>query len=104
MLTLNGELQKYQKQIAAVRAAFEWLSDGNMEAASALIFIKGNYKQWADIFTWLKVNRLRGQALADLFKNESPDGGGYHMGVTLILSRMKGHKHQIEGIKINELR
>ncbi len=104
MLTLKGELQKYQAEINAVRAAFEWLADGNKEAASALIFIKGNYKQWADIMTWLKVNRIRGQALADLFKNESPDGGGYHMGVTYILSRMKGHKNSIEGIKIDELR
>jgi hypothetical protein len=104
MLTLNGELQKYQKQINAVRAAFEWLADGNKEAAAALIFIKGNYKQSADIMTWLKVNRIRGQALADLFKNESPDGGGYHMGVTYILSRMKGYKNSLETVKIDELR
>ena len=104
MLTLKGQLSEYQKQINAVKAAFDWLCDGNTEAAAALIFIKGNYKQWADMMTWLKHNRIRGQALADLFKNESPDGGGYHMGATYILSRMKGHKNHIEGIKIDELR
>ena len=100
MQTLNTQLAKINK----VRAAFEWLCDGNLEAAAALIFIKGNYKQWADIFAWLKVNRLRGQSLADLFKNESPDGGGYHLGVTLILSRMKGYKNNLQMVKVDELR
>lgn len=100
MQTIQNEMQK----IFAVRRAFEWLCDGNAEAAAALIFIKGNYKQWADIMTWLKMNRLRGQALADLFKNESPDGGGYHLGVTYILSRMKGFKNHTVAVKVNELR
>lgn len=100
MQTLKNELQQIQR----VRMAFEYLADGNGEAAAALIFIKGNYKQWADIMTWLKVNKLRGQSLADFFKNESPDGGGYHLGVQLILSRMKGHKNSTVAIKINELR
>lgn len=99
MQTIQNEMQKIQ----AVRRAFEWLCDGNAEAAAALIFIKGNYKQWADIMSYLKRQKLRGQAIADLFKNESPDGGGYHMGVTFILSRMKGHKNLTVSVKVDEL-
>lgn len=100
MQTLQNEMQKIQ----AVRRVFEWLCDGNSDAANILIFIKGNYKQWADIFTWLKINKKRGLGIVELFQNESPDGGGYHMGVTYILSRIKGHKSQVESVKINELR
>lgn len=100
----TNEIQaKYNYEMIQVRRAFEWLADGNMEAGNALIFIKGNYKEWAAIMKWLRVNNLRGKALADLFKNESPDGGGYHMGVTYILSRMKGKKFSTESIKVDEL-
>jgi len=91
-----GELQGLRKVIA-------YLYDGNMEAFSALLFIKGNYKRWPEMIIWLKRNGLRGQELADLFKNESPDGGGYHMGATYILSRIKGLKHQEKMIKADEL-
>lgn len=98
----NNQAQ-YNYEMIQVRRVFEYLADGNMEAGGALIFIKGNYKEWGAIFKWFKVNNIRGKALAELFKNESPDGGGYHMGVTHILSRMKGKKFSTETIKVNEL-
>jgi hypothetical protein len=99
MKTIQNEMQK----LKLVKAAFDWLCDGNTDAAAILIFLKGNYKQWADMFTWLKVNKKRGQGIVELFKNESPDGGGYHLGAMYILSRLKGNKNSIEQVKINEL-
>lgn len=104
MRTLKGELQRYVYEMRMLRAAFEYLADGNMEAGGILIFLKGNYKRWADMFTWLKKNEMRGKKLVELFQNESPDGGGYHLGATYILSRIKGHKNHIVGIKADELR
>ena len=103
MLTIKGELQKMQAELNAVKRAFEWLCDGDKDAAAILIFIKGNYKQWADILTWLKMNKKRGKGIVELFQNASPDGGGYHMGAEYILSRIKGNKNSIETVKINEL-
>lgn len=99
MQTVKNELEK----IMAVKRAFEWLCDGEVEAASILIHIKGTYKDWANIFTWLKMKRIRGAGLVEIFKNESPDGDGYLLGMTWILSRMKGHKFGTNSVKINEL-
>lgn len=96
MKFVAGELQGLKQVIS-------YLWDGNQEAFNALYFIKANYEQWPEMIRWLKKNGLKGQALADLFKNESPDGGGYHMGATYILSRIKGHKNTLVGIKRDEL-
>lgn len=95
---------KYKvNELQGLRDVIAYLYDGNQGAFNALYFIKSNYKQWPQIFVWLKRNKITGQKVVELFQNESPDGGGYHMGVTYILSRIKGHKKQIEGIKIDEL-
>ena len=91
-----GELQ-------GLRQVISYLWDGNQEAFNILFFVKSNYKQWNEIVLWLKRNKIKGDKLVELFQNESPDGGGYHMGATYILSRIKGHKHEIVGIKVNEL-
>ena len=100
---MKSNMQKQLEEINGLRKVIEYLWDGNQEAFNALYFIKANYKEWQGIIKWLKDNNLRGQALADMFKNESPDGGGYHLGVTLILSRMKGQKTGTTHIKINDL-
>lgn len=92
------------EQIIAVKRVFEYVADGNTEAANIMIYIKSNYKQWAEMIFWLKNNNIRGQNLVDFFKNESDEsGGGYFLGCTLILSRIKGHKNTLVGVKINEL-
>lgn len=108
MLHTKEHAEKMQMRFVAgelegLRKVIEYLWAGNQEAFNALYFIKSNYKQWPQMITWLKDNQLRGQALADMFKNESPDGGGYHMGATYILSRLKGMKHGTVGIKADEL-
>jgi hypothetical protein len=90
-------------QVIILKKAFDLLADGDTKAASILIFLKGNYKEWQAMFIWLRKNNIRGKKLVELFQNESPDGGGYHMGATYILSRIKGHKHEIVGIKADEL-
>lgn len=91
-------------ELAGLRQVISFLYDGNNEAFTALYFIKGNYKEWPEIITWLKNNNKRGQDLVDFFKNESTEsGGGYHLGVTYILSRIKGHKQSIIGIKGDQL-
>lgn len=96
MRYVTGELQ-------GLRNVIEHLWDGEPEAFNALFFLKSNYKEWPDMIRWLKHNRLKGKKLAELFQNESSDGGGYHMGATYILSRMKGYKHEIVGVKVDEL-
>ncbi len=80
------------------------LWDENQEAFNALYFIRHNYKKWEFIFKWFKDNKLRGQDLADFFKNESDEsGGGYHLGVTFILSKLKGHRYESVSVKGDEL-
>lgn len=96
--------QKLVQELAGLKKLVDYLWDGNQEAFNAIVFIKGNYKQWPEILKWLKDNKMTGQKLADFFKNESDHtGGGYHLGVTLILSRLKGHKHILKSVKIDEL-
>jgi hypothetical protein len=90
-------------ELAGLRKVISYLWDQNNEAFAALLFVKSNYVEWPAMITWMKNNGLRGQALVDFFKNESPDGGGYHMGATFILSRLKGHKTGTVGIKADEL-
>lgn len=96
MLRVSGELEGLRKVIS-------FLYDGNQEAFNILFFLKSNYKQWPEMVQWLRSNYLVGDKLVQMFKNESPDGGGYHMGATYILSRIKGIKHRTEGIKMDEL-
>lgn len=96
MRYVTGELEGLRKVIA-------YLYDGNQDAFNAILFIKSNYKQWPEMIKWLKDNKIYGKKLVELFQNESPDGGGYHMGATYILSRIKGFKHGTIGIKADEL-
>lgn len=96
MKTVSGELE-------GLRKIFEWLADGDQEAANALIFMKSQYATWPKMVLWLKTSELRGKRLVEFFQNESPDGGGYHMGIEFLDSRIKGHKHNIAGIKVDEL-
>ena len=96
MRYVTGELQ-------GLRNVISYLWDDNQEAFNILYFVKSNYKEWPAMFTWMKRNQLIGAKLVGMFQNESPDGGGYHMGATFILSRLKGLKHGTEGIKIDEL-
>lgn len=96
MKFVAGELQ-------GLRQVISYLWDGNQEAFSILYFLKSNYKEWPAMIKWLKDNNLKGQRLVEMFQNESPDGGGYHMGATFILSRLKGFKHGTVGIKGDEL-
>lgn len=96
-------IQHQINQTQGLRKVLEYLCDGNQEAYSALYFIKSNYKEWDAILKWLKDNKYTGQKLVEFFQNESDDGGGYHSGVTLILSRLKGHKNLIKTVKIDEL-
>lgn len=92
------------KELDALKKIVSYLWDGNNEAFHAIHFIKGNYKEWPAMLVWLKRNDIKGQKLVDFFKNESTDdGGGYHMGATYILSKIKGHKNVIVGVKIDEL-
>lgn len=96
MRFVTGELQ-------GLRAVISYLWDGNMEAFNILTFIKGNYREWPAMVMYMKANHLRGEKLVQAFKNESPDGGGYHMAATFILSRIKGLKTGTTSVKIDEL-
>ena len=97
------QMKYIEGELKGLRQVVSYLYDGNQEAFNALIFIKGNYKQWAEMLQWLKRNNLKGQRLVDFFKNQSPDGGGFHMGAIHIISRLDGLKHNERNIKINEL-
>jgi len=100
-------MQSIKSQLALIsdlRKVFEYVANGNIEAGNILIYIKANYKEWEKMIIWLKRNNIRGQQLVDFFKNESDTtGGGYLLGSTLILSRIKGHKNTLVGVKIDEL-
>lgn len=91
-------------ELQGLRKVIEYLWAGEPAAFNVLYFIKENYKEWAAIIKWLKDNNIRGKKLVELFQNESSDGGGYHMGVTYILSRIKGHKNTVVGVKLDELK
>lgn len=98
------KMQALEKELRGLREVVTYLYDGNQEAFNAIYFIKSNYKEWDKILLWLKNNKLHGQKLVEFFQNESPDGGGYHLGVTLILSRIKGQKNFLQTIKLDELK
>jgi hypothetical protein len=99
MLTIKSELEKLNQ----VRNFVAELMDGNNEAFAIIYYIKCNYKEWAKMLRWLESNNLKGQLLVDCFKHESPDNGGYLLGCTHILSRIKGNKTGLIGVKIDEL-
>lgn len=96
MRFVAGELQ-------GLRQIISYLWDGNQDAFNILYFIKSNYKEWPKMIKWLKDNNLKGKTLVEMFQNESPDGGGYHMGATYILSKIKGNKNGLTTIKVDEL-
>lgn len=90
-------------ELKGLRQVISYLWDENQEAFNVLYFVKSNYKEWPAMMMWLKRNGKKGKSLVELFQNESPDGGGYHMGATYILSRLKGIKVGTEGVKMDEL-
>jgi len=92
------------ENLRGLRKVLDYLYDGEQEAFNIMFFIKSNYKEWAKMIIWLKRNNIKGKKMIELFQNESKDGGGYHMGATYILSRIKGHRHEVVPIKVNELR
>lgn len=96
-------LKSIETELAGLKKVVSYLWDGNQQAFNAIIFIKGNYKEWAAMLQWLKHNNLKGQRLVEFFQNASHDGGGYHMGATHIISRLDGLKHNTRTIKIDEL-
>jgi|SaaInlStandDraft_2_1057019.scaffolds.fasta_scaffold185974_2 hypothetical protein len=96
MKFVTGELQGLRKVIS-----FLW--DGEQEAFNIVYFLKSNYKEWPDMLNWLKRNNLKGKDLVQMFQNESPDGGGYHMGATYILNKLKGNRFQTDSVKIGDL-
>lgn len=91
------------EQMNMVRNFVDDLYQGELEAFTIIYYIKNNYREWAAMLQWLQKNGLRGKNLVNFFKHESPDNSGYLMGCTHILSRMKGHKNNLVGVKINEL-
>ena len=94
------QLTEFEK---GLKKTLDYLYDGNAMTVKPLLIIRNTYKQYPDIFNWLVKNDIKGQKLVEFFQNESPDGGGVHLGVTHILSKIKGHKNTIVGIKGNEL-
>jgi len=96
MRYIAGELEGLKKVIS-------YLYDGELEAFNIILFIKSNYKQWGAMLAYLKRNNIKGKKLVEMFQNESPDGGGYHMGTEFILSRLKGMKTGTTATKIDEL-
>ena len=93
---MAGEMQ-------GMRKVLEYLVDGNQEAFNAILWCKSNYRDWAEMLQWCLANKLQGKRLVELMMNESPDGGGYHMGWEYIHARMNGSKFDILGIKMDEL-
>ena len=90
-------------ELKGLRILLDYLCNGEQEAFNILYFIKSNYKEWDAMLIYMKRNNLRGKRLIEMFKNESPDGQGYHMGATHILSRLKGHKFSDAMIMVDEL-
>ena len=101
---LENTFKGFKNTFKGFRKTLDYLYDGEPLAVMPLLFIKNNYVVWPDIFNWLVKNEIKGKKLVDFFANESPDGGGVHLGVTHILSRLKGHKHNTVGIKGDELK
>lgn len=104
---MKTQLRYVTKELEGLRKVISYLMGDDekyrQKAFAALYFLKSNYKDWGNMMIWLKRNNLRGQKLVEFFQNESPDGGGYHMGATKIISMLEGMKHQERTIKVNEL-
>ena len=99
----ENQMRYVAGEVQGLRVIISYLWDGNQEAFNILYFLKSNYKEWPKMILWLRQNNLKGKALVDMFKNESPDGGGYHMGATYILSKLKGIKFGTTMVKVDEL-
>ena len=93
-----------QNELMGLRTILAYIYDGEQEAFNILYFVKANYKEWDLMIKYMKDNNLRGKKLVELFQNESMDGGGYHMGATYILSRVRGHKNSVEMVKFDQLK
>ena len=92
-----------EKELQGMRSVLDYLYDGEMATFAILNYIKETYVDWADILMWLKKNQLKGKSLVEFFQNESPDGGGYLMGMETILSRMNGTKNFTSSVKLSDL-
>ena len=99
----EGQMKYVAGELQGLRAVIEWLWAGEQEAFNILYFCKTSYKEWPQMFVWMKRNNKRGKSLIELFQNESPDGGGYHMGAMYILSRINGHKREVVNVKVDQL-
>ena len=100
---LAPETKEKMHRILFRRGNIEYLWAGEQEAFNALYFIIENYKEWEGMVSWMCQNNLTGKKLVQMFQNESPDGGGYHMGAMYILSRMKGSKNELLNVNITDL-
>ena len=100
MKYIAGELQGLRMVISHLMGEDEKY---RVPAFNAIYFIKSNYKQWPDMIRWMKANKLVGQKLVEFFQNESPDGGGYHMGAIHIVNRLEARKLNERDILITEL-
>lgn len=89
--------------ILGFKKTLDYLYDGEPKTAFPLLWVCNTYKEWPAMLNWLVKNEMRGKKLVEFFGNESPDGGGFHSGATLILSRIKGHKYHLKNIKADEL-
>jgi len=105
MLTAKALTLRQAQEIDALRRVVEYITDGVPEAFAILLYIRENFKQSDQMIVWLKNNKMCGQKLVDMFKNESDaTGGGKLLGCQKIISMMEGKKHSVRGLKINELK
>jgi len=88
---------------AALKKIVSYLWDGEQAAFNFLFYMTKTYKQWPEMLIYLKNNKIRGKKITELMQNESPDGGGYLLGCTWILNRIKGDKMQLGAVLGNEL-
>ena len=92
----NPMVEKFRREI-------EFLLDGEKECFHILMYMMGSFKQWPDMFIYMKRNRIIGEKIIEIMQNESPDGGGYLLGCTWIHNRMQGDKHQLGAIYGDDL-
>lgn len=97
------EVKMKLRRLVACRKLIEFLWGGNNEAFNALYYIIETYKNWEEYLNWLSKNKLTGKKLIEFFQNESPDGGGYLMGISFVASRLDGNKNEIKGINAGDL-
>lgn len=104
MLSNEAKAINEMKELEGFKSVLVYLTDGDPRCVFPLKWIFENYKEWREIFKWFKDNDIRGKRLLEFFQNESPDGGGFHGGITHALSRIKGHKFDYKMIKADQLK